>query len=120
MCGGSLLIIPCSNVGHVFRQKSPYKFPGGVSNVILRNNKRLIEVWTDEYKSYFYSLRPEFKNVDFGDISERLELKKKLKCKSFKWYLKNVYPFAPVPIDFYHVGAVSGYKLLFLNNIVLN
>ena len=40
------------------------------------------------------------------DLSKRHELRKNLQCKSFKWYIDNIYPEAPVPKDFYHVGEV--------------
>lgn len=43
MCGGSLEIVPCSHVGHIFRKRSPYKWRSGV-NVLKRNSVRLAEV----------------------------------------------------------------------------
>lgn len=99
-CGGQLEIMPCSVVGHVFRSKSPHTFPKG-TQVIARNQVRLAEVWMDEYKEIFYRRNTDaakiVKQKSFGDLSKRFEIKRRLQCKNFTWYLNNIYPEAYVP-----------------------
>lgn len=35
---------------------------------------------------------PSAAHVSIGDISDRQNLRNRLNCKSFDWYLKNIYP----------------------------
>uniref|UniRef100_A0A7N8Y6N3 Polypeptide N-acetylgalactosaminyltransferase n=1 Tax=Mastacembelus armatus TaxID=205130 RepID=A0A7N8Y6N3_9TELE len=97
MCGGSLEILPCSRVGHVFRKRHPYDFPEGNALTYIKNTRRAAEVWMDEYKQYYYSARPSAQGKAFGSIAERLTLRRKLNCKPFRWYMENVYPELRVP-----------------------
>lgn len=102
MCGGEIEIIPCSRVGHIFRGQNPYKFPKDRQKTVERNLARVAEVWLDEYKDLFYGHGYHHlldkKVTDIGNLTEQIELRKKLKCKSFKWYLDNVYPDMKAPL----------------------
>ncbi|KAH9524900.1 Polypeptide N-acetylgalactosaminyltransferase 10 [Bulinus truncatus] len=91
LCGGQLLHVPCSRVGHVER-KQPYSFPGGREHIEHFNYKRATSVWMGNYTRYVYSIYPDMKTLNVGDISKRLELKAKLNCKDFGWYLENIWP----------------------------
>ncbi|XP_076329556.1 putative polypeptide N-acetylgalactosaminyltransferase 9 [Tachypleus tridentatus] len=104
MCGGTLEIVPCSHVGHIFRKRSPYKWRSGV-NVLKRNSVRLAAVWLDDYAKYYYQ-RIGYELGDYGDISSRKELRKQLKCRSFGWYLKNIYPELFIPGEAVASGEV--------------
>ncbi len=97
MCGGRLEIIPCSRVGHVFRKRRPYGSKPGEEDSMVRNSLRVANVWMDDYISNYYEVYPNAKNVYFGNITDRLELRKRLNCKTFKWYMDNVYPDLSMP-----------------------
>lgn len=61
------------------------------------NCDRIAEVWLDEYIRYYYRLAGDTKDRNYGDISERIAIRKKIGCKPFKWYIDNVYPNVPIP-----------------------
>ncbi|KAM9331696.1 polypeptide N-acetylgalactosaminyltransferase 10-like [Pholidichthys leucotaenia] len=88
MCGGRMEDIPCSRVGHIYRKYVPYKVPGGIS--LAKNLKRVAEVWMDEYAEYVYQRRPEYRHLSAGDMTVQKELRSRLNCKTFKWFMSEV------------------------------
>ncbi|NWW01967.1 GALT5 acetylgalactosaminyltransferase, partial [Oreocharis arfaki] len=99
-CHMPIEIVPCSRVGHIFRNDNPYSFPKDRVRTVERNLARVAEVWLDEYKELFYghAYHLLLRNVDVGDLSQQIQLRKKLQCKSFRWYLENVYPDLEAPL----------------------
>ncbi|KFD59068.1 hypothetical protein M514_00231 [Trichuris suis] len=89
-CHGRILDVPCSHVAHIYRCKYvPFGDPG-IGDFLSRNYKRVAEVWMDEFKEYLYQRNPRMRQADAGDLSKQLAIRKKLKCKSFKWFMTNV------------------------------
>ncbi|XP_011195817.3 N-acetylgalactosaminyltransferase 6 [Zeugodacus cucurbitae] len=92
MCGGRLLDVPCSRVGHIFRNDD---WTGVTSDreddYLHKNYKRVAEVWMDDYKYYLYKhTHGLYETINEGDLTKQLALREKLHCKSFKWFIENV------------------------------
>lgn len=60
MCGGRLEIIPCSHVGHVFRSLSS---ESASLETVLKNKRRVAEVWLDDLKEVFFKRTPFAQSV---------------------------------------------------------
>ncbi|XP_043917652.1 N-acetylgalactosaminyltransferase 7 isoform X1 [Protopterus annectens] len=116
-CGGKLLFVPCSRVGHIYRlhgwQGNPPPAHVG-SSPTLKNYVRVVEVWWDEYKDYFYASRPETKALAYGDISALKKFREDHRCKSFTWFMEeiayDIIKHYPLPSKNVEWGEIRGYE----------
>ncbi|RWS18846.1 polypeptide N-acetylgalactosaminyltransferase 5-like isoform X1, partial [Leptotrombidium deliense] len=106
-CGGSIEIIPCSRVAHVFRDSIPYSFPGVQRTISLFNSARILETWMDDYRMFYYILFPDAVRKDRGNTTHRRELREILKCHPFTWYLENVFTDSTFPLHYKYFGQIE-------------
>ncbi|XP_057684359.1 polypeptide N-acetylgalactosaminyltransferase 15-like [Corythoichthys intestinalis] len=97
LCGGSMEVVPCSRVAHL-----DHSLPSQDHEQLERNKIRVADTWLDNYRSIFYrrdTLAHFIRQSERPNITERLQLMKKLGCRDFHWYLTTVYPQLYVPQD---------------------
>mmetsp|Transcript_21865 Transcript_21865/g.49844 ORF Transcript_21865/g.49844 Transcript_21865/m.49844 type:complete len:427 (+) Transcript_21865:67-1347(+) len=92
-CGGNIEMVPCSRVGHLYRDPSQRPYNVEV-NTVVHNYKRLAELWARDHLDYFYKMKPEAKPMKLQGMELQIqryeELQQELQCKDMQWYLDNI------------------------------
>ena len=103
MCGGRVVTVMCSRVGHVFKE-FPYKFDGNKEEIVHKNLIRVTETWMDGLRKYFYAStrvfpfkRAELNAEEQKSLEERQALRSQLNCQNFEWYMRNIIPEVEAP-----------------------
>ncbi|KAM5230990.1 polypeptide N-acetylgalactosaminyltransferase 15 isoform 2-T3 [Hipposideros larvatus] len=93
LCGGAVEILPCSRVGHIYQNQDAHSPLD--QEAILQNKVRIAETWLGSFKETFYKHSPEafsLSKAEKLDCTERLQLQRRLGCRTFHWFLANIYP----------------------------
>lgn len=65
----------------------------GINKTLFANLARVALVWLDQYANLFFKFNEHARLMKSEqNVTSRIELRKRLKCKSFDWYLDNVWP----------------------------
>lgn len=88
-CGGRIEIVPCSRIGHLFRDPSHRPYQVEV-NQVVKNYARLARIWLKDHIDHFNQMKPESVSMKFDDLDEMMRRHDDLGCKDMAWYLENV------------------------------
>ncbi|ELR25511.1 glycosyltransferase, group 2 domain containing protein [Acanthamoeba castellanii str. Neff] len=99
MCGTGAYVIPCTRIGHIYwandtRTRGAYRFED--TTFVARNKARFAQVWMDSYGDSVMKHLSESSGLSdhrlrrLPGLASRHELRQKLHCKSFHWYVENV------------------------------
>lgn len=94
LCGGMTFEHPCSRIAHLFR-RFPHEKHYNEIDYKAANNKRVAEIWFDEYKESLYSRHPErYKRIEINedDIADQLALKESLECLPMSYFFETLAP----------------------------
>lgn len=94
LCGGVVFEHPCSRIAHLYR-RFPYEKHDNEIDFKAANNKRVAEIWLEDYKEALYSRHPERYErieVDTEDIADQLALKKSLNCLPISYFFEKLAP----------------------------
>ncbi|XP_056375894.1 polypeptide N-acetylgalactosaminyltransferase 15 isoform X2 [Hyla sarda] len=92
LCGGSVEIVPCSRVGYLLKNQTHNAMQ---NETMLRSKIRIAEVWMDSYKDIFYhniGKKVVTKLLERNDVTELKQLRLRLGCKGFTWFLSDIDP----------------------------
>eukprot|EP01054_Gregarina_sp_Poly1_P010591 Gregarina_sp_Poly_1__10590@NODE_789_length_6288_cov_66_296415_g577_i0_p1_GENE_NODE_789_length_6288_cov_66_296415_g577_i0NODE_789_length_6288_cov_66_296415_g577_i0_p1_ORF_typecomplete_len658_score87_69Glycos_transf_2/PF00535_26/6_3e21Glyco_tranf_2_3/PF13641_6/2_4e19Glyco_transf_7C/PF02709_14/2_9e16Glyco_tranf_2_2/PF10111_9/1_9e09Glyco_transf_21/PF13506_6/2_6e05Ricin_B_lectin/PF00652_22/11Ricin_B_lectin/PF00652_22/0_94CHGN/PF05679_16/0_095_NODE_789_length_6288_cov_66_296415_g577_i042086181 len=106
-CGGKLLCTECSRLYHLFGGGKHYQTKGGSYTF---NRLRTMAAWMDEFGDLSWHVlgRPNLSEV--GNMTDMRELRRKKKCKSFQWFVDQVWPESEVrdfPADVPYTGPLK-------------
>ncbi|KAK3102880.1 hypothetical protein FSP39_014610 [Pinctada imbricata] len=106
LCGGRLLNCPCSRVGHIFKKNHVYSVKVQDVN---QNIIQIAETWLGTYKMYFYAVTGgTHQQLNLTAFKEYDVVKKRFHCKTFDWFIENVFPELGIPpLDALYYGPLG-------------
>uniref|UniRef100_UPI00358FB587 probable polypeptide N-acetylgalactosaminyltransferase 8 n=1 Tax=Myxine glutinosa TaxID=7769 RepID=UPI00358FB587 len=102
-----MAVVPCSHVSHLSRWDADEDPNTGLS--LMNEALRVATIWLP---NYLHIVRmawdlPRNHEVDVGDVSIRVAMRDRSKCKNFAWFIKDVFPMFNTITDITSYGVLK-------------